>query len=132
MRKTALVLAGAAALLTGPALQARERLTPEEQLAKLLEGREAGRPVSCISLNNTRESRIIDKTAIVYDSGNTIYVNRPRYPQSLDSDDIMVTEIHGSQLCRLDTVKLHDRSGFWFSGFVGLEDFVPYRRVPRG
>ena len=131
MRKLALVLAAGAALLTGPALQARERLTGEQQLAKLLEGREAGTPVSCIPLSNTSESRIIDKTAIVYDSGRTIYVNRPRYPDSLDDDDIMVTEIHGSQLCRLDTVRLHDRSGFWFSGFVGLEDFVPYRRVAR-
>ena len=129
MRKIALIIAGAAALLTGPALQARERLTPEQKLAKMLEGREAGPPVSCISLMGSQQSTIIDKTAIVYDSGNVIYVNRPRYPQSLDSDDIMVTEIHGSQLCKLDTVRMHDRSGFWYSGFVGLEDFVPYRRV---
>ncbi len=132
MRKIALLLAGAAALIAGPALQARDHRTPEQQLAKILEGREAGPPVSCISLMNTRDTRIIDKTAIVYDSGNVIYVNRPREAQSLDSDDILVTEVHGSQLCRLDIVKLHDRSGFWYSGFVGLEDFVPYRRVPRG
>ncbi len=131
MRKMALILAGAAAMLAGPALQAREKLTPEQQLSKLLEGREAGRPVSCISLMGSQNSQIIDKTAIVYDAGSVIYVNRPRYPESLDSDDIMVTEVHGSQLCRLDTVRLHDRTGFWYSGFVGLEDFVPYRRVPK-
>ncbi len=131
MRKLALVLAAGAALLAGPALQAKERLTGEQQLAKLLEGREAGQPVSCIPLSSTSDSRIIDKTAIVYDSGRTIYVNRPRYPDSLDSDDIMVTVLHTSELCRLDTVKLHDRSGFFFTGFVGLEDFVPYRRVER-
>jgi len=95
----------------------------------MLEGREAGQPVSCINMSGSQQSTIIDKTAIVYDSGNVIYVNRPRNPESLDSDDIMVTEIHGSQLCRLDTVKLHDRSGFWYSGFVGLENFVPYRRI---
>ncbi len=41
----------------------------------------------------------------------------------------MVTRLHTSQLCRLDTVRLHDRTGFWYSGFVGLEDFVPYTRV---
>jgi hypothetical protein len=129
MRRIALVLAAAAALLASPALQAKDRLTGEERLAKLLEGREAGQPVSCINLSTSREARIIDKTAIVYDSGNVIYVNRPRHPQSLDSDDIMVTELHGSQLCRMDTVRMHDRGGYWFSGFVGLEDFVPYRRV---
>ncbi|MDE2596745.1 MAG: hypothetical protein KGL44_07710 [Sphingomonadales bacterium] len=132
MRKTALILAAAATVLAGgTALQARERLTGEERLAKMLEGRVAGRPVSCISTMNTRDSQVIDKTAIVYDSGSTIYVNRPRYPQALDSDDILVTELHGGQLCRLDTVRLHDRTDGWYHGFVGLEDFVPYRRVAK-
>ncbi len=131
MRKIAIALVGAAALLTGPALSAKERLTGEQQLEKMLEGRVAGQPVSCIPLHRTSSSRIIDRTAIVYDSGRTIYVNRPRHPESLDSDDVMVTRLHSSQLCRLDTVRLHDRSGFWYSGFVGLEDFVPYTRVAR-
>jgi len=131
MQKIAIVLTASAALLAGTALQARDKLTGEQQLAKLLEGREAGQPVSCIPLNATHDTQIIDKTAIVYDQGRTIYVNRPRYPQSLDDDDILVTRVHGSQLCRLDTVQLHDRSGFWYSGFVGLEDFVPYRRVAK-
>jgi hypothetical protein len=129
MRTIALIAAGAAALLTGSALPARERLSGEQQLAKMLEGREAGRPVSCISTFSTHDTRVIDKTAIVYDAGSVIYVNRPRYPQSLDSDDVMVTELHGSQLCRMDTVRMHDRTNLWYRGFVGLEDFVPYRRV---
>ncbi len=84
MRKIAIALAAGAALLAGPALQARERLTGEEQLAKMLEGRVAGEPVSCIPLHRTSKSRIIDRTAIVYDSGRTIYVNRPRNPESLE------------------------------------------------
>lgn len=129
MRNIALVLAAGAALLTAPAAQARDKLTGEAKLAKILEGREAGKPVDCIPLSSTRESRIIDKTAIVYDSGRVIYVNRPRNAADLDDDEIMVTTLHTGQLCRLDTVRLHDRSGFWFSGFVGLEQFVPYRRV---
>lgn len=131
MRKIALLIAAAGALLAGPALQAKERLTGEQELAKLLEGREAGEPVSCIPLHRASDARIIDKTAIVYDSGRTIYVNRPRHADSLDDDDIMVTTLHTSQLCRLDTVRMHDRSGHFFTGFVGLEDFVPYRRVER-
>lgn len=131
MRKLAFALALGSALLAGPALQAREKLTGEQELSKLLEGRVAGEPVSCISLARTSSSRIIDRTAIVYDAGRTIYVNRPRYPESLDDDDIMVTTLHTSQLCRLDTVRLHDRNGHSFSGFVGLEDFVPYTRVAR-
>jgi hypothetical protein len=129
MRKIALVLAATAALATGTALQAREKLTGEQQLAKLLEGRVAEKPVSCIPLSNTHDARIIDKTAIVYDWGNVIYVNRPRDARDLDSDDIMVTDIHGSQLCSVDVVRMHDQSSHMFSGFVSLSDFVPYRRV---
>lgn len=128
MRKTALILA-AAAVLAAPAVAAKPRLSGEEQLAKLLEGREAGKPVSCISLTAANETRVIDRTAIAYRVGSTWYVNRPRHAQSLDDDDVLVTRTHSNQLCRLDTVRLHERSGLWFSGFVGLEDFVPYRKV---
>jgi len=129
MRTIALVLAAGAALLSAPALQARDKLSGEERLAKILDGREAGKPVDCIPLTASRDMRVIDKTAIVYDSGRVIYVNRPTNAKALDDDDVLVTKPHGSQLCRLDVVKLHDRSGFWYSGFVGLEQFVPYRKV---
>lgn len=130
MRKIAIALAATATLLSGPALQAKApKLTGEEKLAKILEGRVAGEPVNCISLLNARDTRVIDKTAIVYDAGRVIYVNRPRHPAALDSDDIMVTRPTGSQLCRLDVVQMRDRTSFFYSGFVGLEDFVPYRKV---
>jgi hypothetical protein len=130
MRNIALALAAGAAILAGTAAEAaKPKLTGEEQLAKALEGRVAGTPVSCISLFDSRDQRVIDKTAIVYGSGRTIYVNRPSNARDLDSDDIMVTDIHGSQLCNLDIVRTHERSGFFPTGFVGLEQFVPYRKV---
>ena len=131
MRSAALILAAGAALLTGVPAQAAEKLTGEAKLAKMLEGREPGKPVSCIPLFDARDTTVIDKTAIVYDAGGTIWVNRTDHPASLDSDDIMVTKLHIGQLCRLDTVEMRDRSGFWFTGFVGLQDFVPYRRPPK-
>lgn len=109
--------------------EAKPRLSGEEQLAKLTEGRVAGTPVSCISQSDRSDMQIVDKTAIVYGSGRTIYVNRPRNPTGLDSDDILVTRLHGSQLCKLDSVRTHDRSSRMYNGFVMLGDFVPYRRV---
>lgn len=128
MKRHAILIA--AALIAAPAaLSAKPRLTGEERLSKMLEGREAGEPTSCIPIHRTNDSTVIDHTAIVYRDGNTIYVNRPRNADSLDSDDVMVVQIHGSQLCRLDMVTMHDRSGGFFTGFVGLEDFVPYRKV---
>jgi hypothetical protein len=131
MRKIIFALASAAALLTGPALQAKPRLTPEQQLAKLLEGREAGKPVSCISHWDTRDMQVLDKTAIVYGHGRTIWVNRPANAQQLDDDDILVTKVHGSQFCRLDIVHTVDRTGHFTTGFVNLGDFVPYTRVAK-
>ena len=133
MRKFALatfaLAAATAALLTGPALQAKPRLTPEQRLDKLLEGREAGRPQSCISQFDTRDMEVLDKTAIVYRSGGTVWVNRPANAEDLDSDDILVTHPTGSQFCRLDIVNTVDRTGHFTTGFISLGDFVPYKRV---
>jgi hypothetical protein len=109
---------------------ARNKLTPQQQLDKLLAGRVAGKPVSCISLLDSNQTQIIDKTAIVYGWGRTIYVNRPSNPGSLDDDDILITKIQGSsQLCQIDSVQLRDRTSHTYSGFVVLNDFVPYTRT---
>lgn len=132
MKKTLLAITALSALVALPvAAEAKAKLTPQQQLDKLLEGRIAEKPVSCLSLNDTRESQVIDKTAIVYDSGPVIYVNKTSHPESLDSDDILVTKIHGSMLCRLDVIQLHERSTQTWRGFVGLEDFVPWRKVAK-
>lgn len=128
--KLGLVLAGATLLAGAGAVQAKPRETGEQRLAKRLEGRVPGPPVNCLSQSQRDGVEIIDKTALIYGSGSTIYVNRPRHPDSLDSDDILVTRLHGSQLCKLDLVRLRDRMSDTAFGFVTLEEFVPYRRVP--
>jgi hypothetical protein len=58
-------------------------------------------------------------------------VNRPDNARNLDRDDILVQTIRGSQVCNLDIVRLHDRTSQFYNGFVGLEKFVPYRKVAR-
>ncbi|WP_447757629.1 hypothetical protein [Sphingopyxis fribergensis] len=121
----------AAALAVVPAASsAREKLAPEDQLAKLLKDRVAGEPQDCITLSSVSSSQVIDKTAIVYRSGSTLWVNRPDGgASSLDDDDILVTKLNGSQLCSVDTVELRDRTSRMYSGFVSLGKFVPYRRA---
>ncbi|MFN2099023.1 hypothetical protein [Altererythrobacter sp. MF3-039] len=103
----------------------------EQKLAKILEGRVAGEPESCITTFGSGNLRIIDKTALVYERGKTVWVNYTRNPKSLDDDDYMVIRKYGSgsQLCRLDNVTTRDRGGNFFSGVIFLEDFVPYRKV---
>lgn len=128
--KIAAALAAGSLLLMGVAADAKPRLTPEQQLEKALEGRVAGEPVNCIYMPRVMNTRIYDKTAIVYESGNTIWVNRPDSgASSLDDNSIMVTTPWGSQLCNVDIVRMIDRNvGFW-RGSVGLGQFVPYTRV---
>ena len=132
MRKLIASIAGvavAAGLLAAPALQAKPRLTPEQRLDKLLAGRVAGQPVSCISTYDSRDMEVLDKTALVFGHGNTIYVNRPANAQDIDDDDILVTKTSTSQLCKLDIVTTVDRSGHFQTGFLNLNEFVPYSRA---
>ena len=119
----------ASAALALPA-QADQRRSPEQQLERALEGRVAGEPVNCLNLRTVRNSRIIDGTAILFDAGSTIYVNRPRSgAESLDRDDTQVVRSHTGQLCSIDTIRMVDPTSGMFRGSVFLGEFVPYRRV---
>jgi hypothetical protein len=130
MKKLLPLLAAAAAALPLSAASA-ERLTPEAKLEKALEGRVAGEPVDCINIRDVRSSRIINDTAIVYDAGNTLYVNRPAGRESLDQWDVLVTKLHNSRLCSRDVVELYDPAARMQTGFVFLGEFVPYRKAAR-
>ena len=63
---------------------------------------------------------VIDKTALVFGWGDTIYVNRPRNAELLDSDDVLVHKSSQSEWCRLDIVQAMARPGMWFRGTVDL------------
>jgi hypothetical protein len=131
--KPTLIIA-AAIVLAGllPAAQAA-RLSPEQKLAKALEGRVAGEPVKCIPLRNIRSSRIIAGTAILYDTGRTLYVNTPPAgAKFLRADQILVTDTHTSELCDIDLVQLLDPGSRMPSGSVGLGKFVPYTKPESG
>lgn len=129
MRAVVTALGLAALVAAGGAVQAKPKLTPQERLDKLLEGRTAGKPTTCISSADTRDMEVFDGIALVYRSGSTLWVNRPTNPEKLDSDDILVVRPTGSQLCRLDMVQTVDRMGHFTTGFINLSDFVPYRRT---
>ncbi len=110
--------------------EAPEMTKGEKKLAKMLEGRVAGEPQRCIRSFDSRHLRTIDKTAYVYGSGRTIYVQRTKHPEDIDRDDVLVVDRFGSsQLCRLDMTKTIDRTSGIFTGAVFMEDFVPYTRV---
>ncbi len=124
----ALALAGGVpAMADEPAAAATEMTKGEAKLAKLIEGRVAGEPASCIRGYPTRSFEVIDNTAIVYRVGRTVWVNYTRHPESLDDNDIMVFRRFGSQICSTDIVTTIDRFGGFYTGNVFLSEFVPYR-----
>ena len=131
MRPLIFTILAAVAVAAAPGVAAaKDKLAPEAKLEKLLDGRVAGAPQDCIPLSSVSSSQIIDKTAIVYRVGSTLWVNRPKGgAQTLNDDDILVTKLTGSQLCSIDTVELRNRTSHMYSGFVSLGEFVPYRKA---
>ena len=130
MRKLLPLIAGS--LLVGGAAQAGP-VDREAELARALQGRVAGTPVSCIDLHRVTSSQVIPNTAILYRSGSTIYVNRPANgADELNRNDTMVTRLHSTRLCDVDTITMVEPVSGTFMGVVFLGDFVPYRRVQTG
>jgi hypothetical protein len=125
-RKIASMALGAM-ILAAPVQAAK--LSPEAELAKELEGRVAGEPLRCIPYHRVDSSRIIEGVGILYRDGRKLYLNRPAGADRLDDWDVLVTKVHGSQLCARDVVNLLDSSSRMPSGFVFLGDFVPYTKV---
>ena len=131
MRMIPMMLVAAVMVVTGVQAGAKPRETGEAALAKEIEGRVPGKPVNCLFLRDIRSTRIIDGTAIIYESsGNLLYVNRPASgASSLNRNDVLVTSTSISQLCNVDIVRLYDMASRFQRGSVGLGDFVPYKKV---
>lgn len=136
MLKRLTFAAAALGLLAAPALQAEdavEMTRGEAKLQKMLEGRVAGEAERCIRTIASRSLTTIDDTALIYRSGDTIWVNRTRTPQAIDdSDYLVIRKFSGNSLCRTDQVSTYSRLGNFYSGFIVLDDFVPYRKIEDG
>ena len=101
----------------------------QERLDKLLKDRIAGEPTNCVFNRPSGRLYIIDETALVYESGSTVYVNYTKHPESLDDGDYLVLNNPGTQLCRTTQITTRRRGGNFFSGVVFLDDFIPYKKV---
>ena len=132
MRARAIISCAIAAGLALAGAAAQAGTDYEAKLAELLEGRVAGAPVDCIphDSHGAGSLTIVDRTAVIYRRGDTIYVNRTANPKNLDWNDVLVVErFSGSRLCRQDRIFTHDRGGFGRTGVVFLERFVPYKKA---
>ncbi len=119
------------ALTAAPTHAQTQDRSPEARLTKALQRYEAGTPVRCIPQRNIRSTQIFDRTAILYDMGGGLrYLNRPRNgASSLRQGNVMVTDTRSPDLCSIDIVRMFDTSTRMSLGFVGLGEFVPYRKI---
>ena len=102
----------------------------ELRLAKLLEGRVAGKPVDCIRILPSDRMQTSAGAAYVYGEGGTIYVQRTRNPQQIDRSDTLVSvRPTGTQLCRGEPMSTVDPVTGIFTGVVQTVEFVPYTRT---
>jgi hypothetical protein len=126
-----LMIATVSALALAGTAGAAPRGSGEAELAKLLQGRVAGEPTSCIRTYSNNDMRKIEGTALVFGRGNTIYVNRTTDPASIDEDDALLIRKMGTggELCRTDIITTFEPSAHFYTGNVFLTDFVPYRRA---
>lgn len=108
--------------------QGAEMTRGERELADMLGGRVAGEAENCIRQSGFNNSvRVIEDTALVFRQGRTLWVNMTRNPRSIDEHDVLVFRRFGSNLCSSDQVTTVDRSLHFTTGFVLLDEFVPYR-----
>jgi hypothetical protein len=132
MKKLISLIAVSMVIGAAPAAAARQPVDREAELSRAIGDRIAGEPVDCLDMHRVRGTRIIDDTAIVYEVGSTIYVNRPRAgADSLNRWDTMVTRPFNNRLCSVDTVRMVDLPSRMLTGIVFLGEFVPYRRERR-
>lgn len=132
MKKLIPLITASLAVVATPASAARQPVDREAELARAIGDRIAGEPVDCLDMHRVRATRIIDDTAILYEVGSTIYVNRPRAgADSLNRWDTMVSRPFNNRLCSVDTVRMVDLPSRAMTGIVFLGEFVPYRRERR-
>src|SRR4051794_31909887 len=88
-----------AAFVAAPLASARR--TPEQELDRLLAGRVAGKPQTCLPLYSSSDSTTIAHIGIVYEVGGTRYLTRFQGGcPALDDDRILITRTPQTQICR--------------------------------
>lgn len=83
---------------------------------------------NCISLNQVRSTKVIDRIGIAYEMPNhKIWLNRPTWGASALNDDlVMVTQSGGNRLCSGDIVRFLDSSPAGYRGSIALGPFISY------
>lgn len=104
------------------------------QAARLLEGKVAGEPVSCLSSFQANRPVSLPNGATLYRVSSTLSYIQDFGGQCaglLDDDTYQVRRSTLTQLCRGDIVEVVSRPGNFPIGSCVYSDFVPYRTPGR-
>jgi hypothetical protein len=132
MRVTPLLLAGGLlASCTAAPEQVQRSAENQAELAKLLAGKVAQRPITCLPHQYSTDMRVIDDQTIAYrDGGYRTYVAHMNGPCSglANGTSALVTHLYGTaDLCRGDIARVIDTAGGGFTiGSCSFGDFIPY------
>lgn len=126
-----ILLAGCAARADSPAAQAASAERDgkyETDLAKALEGRTAGEPVTCINQRDIRSVKGVGDRTLIYEmNSRLLYRNDPPGGCRLRPSETIITRTSTNQLCRGDIARIADLTTGVETDGCGLGDFVPYR-----
>ncbi len=119
--------AGCAAAGEPPARTAKAEATLEKALA----GRTPGKPQSCVSLAEVRDSRIIDRNTILFEGlgGRVWRTDPPGGCSGLAPQRAIVTRSSMTQHCRGDIFHIVEPPAPMTFGACSFGDFVPYTKV---
>lgn len=110
--------------------QGRAQERAERALADALKGRVAGEPTNCISTTIGDGPQIIDSRTLIYRQGSRVWRNDlDGGCPGLDPNDTLIIERHGSQLCKLDTIRVLQPGSSIPGPTCWLGKFTPYTKV---
>jgi hypothetical protein len=104
--------------------------TAENQikLDKLLAGKVAGAPITCLPNYQANDMIRIDDSTIAFKRGSRVYVNHLRGACSNLTSGFysLVTRSSGQGLCRGDIAEVRDNQTGTIVGACGIGNFIPY------
>lgn len=102
----------------------------EAHLGKLLAGRVAGEPVSCLPNARPDANMVaIDDNTIAFRQGSRVFINRPTGGcANLGGPYALVVRKPSTRLCRGDIAEVTDMHNGFTVGSCVLGDFVPYTK----
>ncbi|HTG38096.1 hypothetical protein [Sphingomonas sp.] len=128
-----LLIAASALAMTGCAADAQRTADVEarkvRELAAAIEGRIAGEPTDCISVQRTGGPQIVAPDTLIFRDGGTLFVTQAEGCPFIDANDYVISRVFSGRLCRNDLFQPAQRGPSPIAGPVcRYGQFTPYRR----